>query len=219
MNIKHYFQNKENRLNFTIICSFLITLVFVLFNGFLGLYEHSFWHGSVCFYYLILLSVKAIIIVCEQKIKNNDENQKNITRKKFFLSTSILLFIINLSLIAPITLMVLNQKVVNIGLISAITIAAYTTYKVIISIFNYTKNRKSSNLSYRQIRTINLIDAILSILTLQNTLILVNGGSGSDSMLILSAISSFVGFAIIIFISILSLVKYFNEKNKNNNGI
>ena len=219
MNIKHYFLSKENRLNFTIICSFVINLVFALFNGFLGLYEHSIWHGSVCFYYLTLLSVKIIIIVCEQKIKNKDENQKDITRKKIFLSSSILLFIINLSLIAPITLMVLNQKTTNIGLIPAITVAAYTTYKVIISIVNYAKNRKSTNLLYRQIRTINLIDAILSILTLQNTLIFINGGNGSDSMLILSAISSFTGFAIIISFSIFSLAKYINEKKNNNHGI
>lgn len=212
MHIKEYFKDKNNRLNITIICSLVISFAFALFNGILGLFKYSIWNGSICVYYILLFSIKAIIIIGEQKIKEKEESQKVKIKNKTFLYSSILLFIINLALVVPIILMVLHQKEINIGLIPAITIATYTTYKVTISIINYTKNRKNANLIYRQIRTINLIDAILSVLTLQNTLILVNGGGNNHSMLVLSAISSFIGLSIIIILSIILFVRYFKEK-------
>ena len=191
--------------------SFLISIAFALYNGFLGLYKHSIWNGCICVYYLLLLSIKALILISETKLKNEDDNIKAIKRKKTFYISSVLLFLINIALFAPVTLMVLNKRSIEFGLIPAITIAAYTTYKVTLSIISYTKNRKNINLAVRQIRTINLIDSILSILTMQNALIIVNSGS-TNKLFTLTAITSFIGIVIIITLSIVLFVRCIKEK-------
>ncbi len=54
-----------------------------------------------------------------------------------------------------------------------------------------------------ELRTINLIDAFVSILTLQNTLIMVNSDAGEEnSMITLSAITSALIYLAIIIIAI-----------------
>lgn len=212
--IKELWSNKERRWEITVTISFLISIVFALYNGFLGIYNHSIWNGSICVYYLLLLFIKALILIDEKKIKNKDENIKRIKRKKTFYISSILMFLINLSLFVPITLMIVNQKSIELDIIAGITIATYTTYKVVISIIQYTKNRKNENLAFRQIRTINLIDAILSILTLQNTLISINGANDNRIMFISSVISSFEGIVIIIALSVISLIRCVKENKQ-----
>lgn len=209
--LKDLWYNKEKRWQITMTISFLISIAFALYNGFLGLYKHSIWNGCICVYYLLLLSIKALILISETKLKNEDDNIKAIKRKKTFYISSVLLFLINIALFAPVTLMVLNKRSIEFGLIPAITIAAYTTYKVTLSIISYTKNRKNINLAVRQIRTINLIDSILSILTMQNALIIVNSGS-TNKLFTLTAITSFIGIVIIITLSIVLFVRCIKEK-------
>lgn len=55
----------------------------------------------------------------------------------------------------------------------------------------------------RELRAINLIDALVSILTLQNTLIMVNTEAGEqDRMFTLSAISSAAIYLLIVIITL-----------------
>lgn len=214
-NIKEKLKNKETRWLVAITISFITTILFALYNGFLGLYKHSIWNGSICVYYLFLVALKLVILTNEHKMKNiQNEELKSSKRKKVFFVLSIFILVMNFSLVVPISLMVLSQKQVEFGLVPAIIVATYTTYKITMAIINYVKFKSYENLAYRQIRTINLIDAILSVLTLQNTLIMVNDGSISGSMLTLTAITSFAGIVLIIILSIISLVKYIKE-NKN----
>ncbi len=118
--------------------------------------------------------------------------------------------LLNLALILPISLMVVLKKPVNMGLIPAITMAAYTTYKLTMASIHIQKQKRSNhnNILIVELRTINFIDALVSILTLQNTLIMVKQttSSGND-MLVLSSISSAVIYAVIIFVTVRLLIK------------
>ena len=215
-NIKIILSDKEKRWLISVAISYLILVAFILYNGYLGIFNHSIWNGSICIYYILLSLIKGLVLISEIKLKNKNSKIKQIRRKKIFYITSILLFLINIALFAPITLMVLSKKSVELDMIAGITIATYTTYKVTIAILHYIKNRRNENLAFRQIRTINLIDAILSILTLQNTLISINGTDNFDAMFPLSIISSSVGIVVIITISIMSLVRCAKDNKKVN---
>lgn len=214
--LKTILTNKEKRWLLSVAVSFVTSLAFALYNGFLGIFKQSVWNGSISVYYFLLLFVRLGVLICELKIKNKDDEIKVTNRKKTFLITSVLLFLISLALVVPVSLMVMHRKTVKLDMITGIAVATYTTYKVTLSIINYVKNKDNENLSVRQIRTINLIDAILSILTLQNTLILINNDGDNQSLFILTAISSFVGIVIIIIVSIVSLVRFLKENKKVN---
>lgn len=184
------------------MASLCVTTLFALYHGFLGLALSSIWHGSICAFYLLLVAIRENILLTEYKIKSKSEKEKQNRRQKIFYATSALLFLLNLALILPISLMVRLQKPINIGKIPAVAMAVYTTYKITMAIIHMRK-LQAYHVLIRELRTINLIDALVSILTLQNTLIMVNINAGEgNNMLTLSAISS---AAIYLFIIILTL--------------
>ena len=101
------------------------------------------------------------------------------------------------------------------GLIPAIAMAAYTTYKITMAIIHM-KKQQAHHVLVCELRTINLIDALVSILTLQNTLIMINAGKGEvNNMLTLSAISSAAIYLLILGITV---QLFLNGKTTRANG-
>ncbi len=188
--------------------SFFVTVAFTAYNVFLAVVYKSPFNFGISVYYALLLCIRSYVILSEVKFNKaglNEAHKEN-ERKKLFFVQSVLLFVIDLALIAPITMMVLQQKDVNYSEIPAITIAAYTVYKIVMATMNYIKTRKSNHLSVKILRNINFIDALVSVLSLQYTLIMTfNGGTLSD-MLGLCATSTFAIWAFIAVISVLTLI-------------
>ena len=182
--------------------SLCLTMIFAAYNGYLGINLSSIWHGSICVYYLLLISIRGMILLTEHVIGTKDADTRLSWKQGAFSISLIMLLVLNIALIAPISLMVLMQKPINMGLISAIAMAAYTTCKITMAIVNMRRSRAHSPLIH-ELRTINLIDAFVGILTLQNTLIMVNSSAGEEnSMIPLSAISSGLIYLTIIIITI-----------------
>ena len=147
--------------------------------------------------------MRGFIVLAEKKIKGPEGAAQ--ARNKIYLSSAVLLFILNLSLVVPVSLLVLLQKPVKMSLIPAITMAAYTTYKIVMASVNLKKRKKSENRLVRLLRTINFIDALVSILTLQNTLIMVNMQGEGDQMLTLSAVTSAVIMLTVLVLSVAAI--------------
>ncbi len=192
------------------VISFSVTVLFALYNGFLGIRLLSIWHGGICVFYLLLAAIRGIILLTEKNNKARGDKQKSECRQRTFIISAVMLLLLNLALILPISLMVMFEKPVNMGLIPAITVATYTTYKITMASVHIQKQRRSNhnNILIVELRTINFIDALVSILTLQNTLIMVKQTtSNGNDMLVLSAVSSAVIYAIIIFVTVRLLIK------------
>lgn len=189
--------------------SFLVGVAYAAFNFYLGLKYKTAWNLGIAAYYLSLLCIRAYILCSEIKFfkAGLDEQQKENARRHLYRVQSVLLFATDLALIAPITLMALQQKYVNFSTETAITIAAYTTYKIIMSAINFSKSQKSRHLSVKMLRNINLVDALVSLLSLQYALIMTFGGGISGDMLVVCACSSFAVWAFLIFMSVSTAVK------------
>ena len=193
--------------------AFLISVCFALFfciyNGVLGFYKNVIWNIAIFTYYLLLLTIRMILYVREKKSKTEDE--KDIRRdKQIYISTSVIMFIMNLAMILPAILLINHQKEVNLSLISAIAVAAYTTYKVSLAIIKFCKVQKEQNLIYKQVRMVNLFDAVMSILTLQNTLTIVVSNGNDRDMYTLSIVTTIVMLLAVAIISIYTLKKNLN---------
>lgn len=190
--MKEYVNKWKTDYNFKTVInsvgSFLITLVFALYNGFLGLRYRSVWNGGVCVYYILLVLLRGIILYNENISVKKEKRESLKRRCRTFRQTAVMLILMNVSLSFPAALMVYNKRPVNMGMIPAIAVASYTTYKVTMASINIKRVRKISSVLIRELRVINFIDALISLLTLQNTLITVNGG-GSE-MFVLTAVSS-----------------------------
>ena len=104
-------------------------------------------------------------------------------------------------------------------MIPAITMATYTTYKITMASIHIRKQKRNShrNVLVTELRTINFIDALVSVLTLQNTLIMVNQTqSDANDMRILSAISVAVIYLVIMIITVHLLVTGHKTEFKSN---
>ena len=194
MNKLELIKNKEYRFKIMFNISMIITLFFAIYNFIMGLIYNYIWNISVSIYYLLLTIIRIYIEIIYLKKKDN---------KVHHIIQSIVLLLINISLLLPISLLVLNQKQVNNNSIMAITVATYTTYKIINSVLNYKKAQNENN-TIKIIRTISLLDALFAILNLQNILVVTFGQI--EEMIILISISSFLIALLMIIISFKNLI-------------
>ena len=165
---------------YTARISALITFGFTIFNGVIGILYRSVWNISICIYYVLLANVRRIIVRSQRKTV--DKNQDKEIIKKTYAVTHIILILIDLALVVPVTLMVIGARSYTYGIIPAISMAAYTTYRMTMSIIHYLKSKRNENRFIRVIRTINLQDTLVSVLTLQNALIIANGDDMASMM-------------------------------------
>lgn len=165
-------------------------------------------------FYLLLVAIRGMILLSERRNAIRSENDCAYCRSKTFTISSIILLVLNLALILPISLMATLKKPVNMGLIPAIAMAAYTTCKITMASIHIRKQKRSrcSNILISELRTINFVDALISILTLQNTLIMVNQTkSSAKDMTTLSAVSSAVIYIVILYTTVHLSVKGFKQ--------
>ena len=180
---------------FSSAISTLISIVFALYNGALGIVYQSQWHGLICVYYLLLATIRAILIGTRRK------NKKTIR-----MITYLLLLVMDVSLIGPIYVMVSGERSYTYGLIPAIAMAAYTTYRITISIVHFRKSRKKDKSLLFELRMINMTDALVAVLSLQNALIIANGGM-NEGMRTLTTWTSGGIYLVIVLITIMSFIK------------
>ncbi len=207
--IKVFFDRWKTDFDFKTVSSafgsLAVTAVFALYNGFLGVYHASLWHGTSCVYYLVLVLLRGVIISTRKKTARRSDRAR--FQKKLYMASAALLLLLNVCLVVPVALMVIRQKPVEMSLIPAIAMAAYTTYKIVMASVNLKRRKRSSNELIRLLRTISFIDALVSILSLQNTLLMVSTKGESVEMLHLSAITSAAIMLAVLAISIAAVRK------------
>lgn len=190
---------------FSSAVSSLIGLVFIIFNGVLGVIYSSLWHGTICIYYILLTTVRGIIVFCQRKEEYRHETDAVAFRTRVSRITHCLLLIVNISLIVPISIMVHGERNYEYGLVPAIAMAAYTTYSIVISIINLKKAKRQSNCLIREVRVINMIDTLVSVLALQNAMIIANGGMDGGMKILVTYTSAGI-FALIVFVTVSSMI-------------
>ena len=207
--VKQFFDRWKTDYDFKTVTaaigSLFVTALFALYNGFLGVYHASLWHGSICVYYLVLVGLRTIIIAARKNADRRTEPER--AQTKVYVASAALLLFLNLCLVVPVSLMVVRQRPVDMTLIPAITMAAYTTYKVIMASVNLKRRKRSLDRLVRLLRTISFIDALVSVLTLQNTLIMVNMKGDGLEMLTLTAITSAAIMLAVLTLSVTAMIK------------
>ena len=181
------------------------TALFALYHGYLGFAYRSVWYGSIGVFYLLLTAVRGAVLLAERRNRLRPEREQELRRQRTFLLSSFLLLAIDLALIWPIAMMVKLARPVSVGMIPAIAMAAYTTWKITFSSVHIRRphRRPSRDILVAELRTVHFIDALVSVLTLQNTLIMVSGTkSDQEHMLPVSAASSAVIYIVIVFLTV-----------------
>ena len=199
--------------------SVFISLVFAVFNTVLAFLYNAAWNFGIAVYYYLLVAERSVVCACEIKWNKSglDEEVREQKRKKLYFAQSVTLLFLDMVLVTPISLMVLQRKAVNYSIIAAIGMAAFTTYKIVMATRGFVKTRKDYNLGVRILKNLNFIEALVSVLSLQYTLIMANDGGVQGDMFVLCAITSFAIWAFVVTLSVISLVNSIMICKKNNN--
>ncbi len=194
--------------------SFFVSVVFAGYNIFLGIVYGTAWNIGIAVYYALLVGLRAYILFSEKRLRklNLSDESKEEARKKLFFVQSVVLFMIDLALVAPITMMLMQKKEIRYSVIPAIATAAHTTYRIVLATRNYIKSKRVRNLSVQILRNINFVDALVSLLSLQYALVMEFGGGIEGDMLTLCATTSFAVWALLIALSVLSIIKVIKLK-------
>lgn len=138
----------------------------------------SMWYGSMAIYYFALGALRTGMLTANSQIgRRFEEKRQGKAKLKMYLACGISLVVFEAALIYAVAEMV-TEKITSTGEIMAIAIAAYTFYKVIVAIVNVKKTGKLRDPALQCLRNINLMDALVSVMSLQVTMIAVFGTSG-----------------------------------------
>ncbi len=157
------------------IGSFAINLAFAVYNGSVAIAIRSIWFGALAAYYVLLIVLRGIILVYHvfrRKAVKAGQTEEMTERKdtRIYSVCGVVLLLLPIALSFAILQMVrTNDSFVHTG-ITIYAYAIYAFYKIIVSIYNFVKTRRSREMTVRAAKNINLADAFVSILALQTAM-------------------------------------------------
>lgn len=197
----------------TTMPSFIINVAYTVYNGVIGIVNQSSWFITMAVYYSLLGVMRYHAVNTGRKISRM-KNQKLIRKKELAVikTDGILLLLLNLALSGVVLLTIEKGRAKAYSEIMAISIAAYTFYKTTMAVINMVKVRKMQSPILITIRNIGVADALVSILTLQTTML---ASFQNTSNLDVNRMNALTGMAVCILIALLGIsMIYYASKRK-----
>ena len=141
-------------------------LFIALLNGVLGYLNQSAWQGTLCAYYLFLMLLKLGVLFAGMKADHRIQSLK-----KCYLYVSIALLALNAILIIIVVMMTTDQGSKHYPGYLIYGVAFYSFCKVIAAGINLVKARKRKAPVMLAMKSIGLVDGLVSILMLEIALI------------------------------------------------
>lgn len=192
---------------------FLINVVYTVYNGVIGVMNQSAWFITMAVYYSLLGIMRYFAVNTERKTSRM-ENPKLIRKRELSVirTDGILLLLLNLALSGVVLLTIAKGTAKTHSEIMVISIAAYTFYKITMTVINMVKVRKMQSPILITIRNIGVADALVSMLTLQTTMLASFQGTSSIDA---NRMNGITGLAVCILIALLGVsMIYYASKRK-----
>lgn len=158
---------------FTVV-SLVITSAYAAFYAMLGIALLSVWYGMLACYYIMLAVMRAVVVFYHKRKRKRgkctDELKENISRAKIYRNCGVVICFLTVPLSIAILLMVAEKATFSHAGLMIYVSATYTTYKVVMTIRNIVKAKKSTDMTVRTVRSINLADMFVSVLALQTAM-------------------------------------------------
>ena len=203
--MQKWFSDVRLRVNVSLYGSLIWNVAFAIFQLGLGFYHKSFWFYAMFAYYVILAVTRFFLLKHTRKYKHNEELAVETNK---YITTGWILLFMNVALAVIVFFMVYWNKTFHHHMITTIAMAAYTFCTFSFAIVNLVRYKKYKSPVYSAAKTITLIAASVSILTLESTM-LTTFGETTNTMFKQIILSS-TGIAVICFaitMAIIMLVK------------
>ncbi len=176
----------------------VINIAFAMYNFVLGIASYSFWFITVGAYYIILSIMRFLIVSTASK---NQEDEAFVM--KF---SGVMILVLSFVLSGIVYMTVKYDVTVTYHEIAMITIAAYAFTKLTLAIIGFVKSKKNHLPYIRTVRSINLSDAVVSIYSLQRSMVVSFEGLTANDIVLFNTLSG-IGMCIIVIFTGLNLIK------------
>lgn len=200
--------------------SFLMSLLFSVFNAYMGIANRSIWYGALAAFYIALALIRGGVLTYHRSRMGKRESDEYV-KAKVYRNSGIITLILNIALSSAIAQMIFSGAHFSYMGWTVFAYAAYAFYKITMSIISFIKAHKQTDLTVRAIRNINLVDALVSILALQ-TALLTMFSEGDINISLFNTLTGIavsvlsVGIGIYMIVSANQKMKELQKDNTNN---
>ncbi len=197
--------DKRYRVITKAVISLIFNLLFAFYNGILGVISASVIFVASSVYYLLLSSMRFSAVMLDRKSKEQNDRK---------IATVIGTLLIVLSIIFQVMVFVSMkyETAINYGTIPMITIATYTFTKITLAIITAVKHKKDNTKLYKSINAIRYSEVAVSLLTMQQSMLVTFEDIGSSSDIILNACT---GAGVCLFIFALGIITITSSRKEN----
>ena len=183
---------------------FILNIIFALCNCILGFISHSVWFLAVGAYYIILGVMRILVIQFYAKDKKSG---------RFIMNFSGVMLLVLSVILSVIVYMTVRYDVASPHHeITMITIALYAFIKLSLAIVEFVKSGKKTDFYHRTLSSITFTDAIVSIYSLQRSMLVSFEGLSSGEIMIFNTASG-IGMCLIVIFTALNLILRKDNKN------
>ncbi len=167
------------------VFSQIYNLAFAFYHGILGAVTGSVWFFASCVYYALLSTMRLLAVA-----------SKGRKPRTVLTVTGALLAVLSLVLIGILYISLTRNTASQYGEIAMITIAAYTFTKITMAILDAVRQRRDPSPTLWAIRAIRYAQAAVSVLTMQQSMLVSFGSMDGGKALILNL---FTGICVCLF--------------------
>lgn len=165
------------RVNVSLYGTLIWNTAYALLQLGMGFWHHTFWFYSLAGYYIALAVMRFFLVLHTSRHKPGELMKEELIKYR---ACGIVFLLMNLALALIIFFMVYWNRTFNHHEITTITIAAYTFTSLTMAIMNVVKYRKYNSPVYSASKAISLTAALVSMLTLESTMLTTFGDGTMD---------------------------------------
>ncbi len=197
--------DKRYRAIIKAVFSLMFNLIFVFYNGILGITSGSLIFVASAVYYLLLSSMRFSVIRLERKYNEKSDIQSATV-------TGILLIILSVVFHIIILFSIKYNTATSYGQITMIAIATFTFTKITVAIVTAVKHRRDNSRLIKAINNIRYSEVAVSLLTMQQSMLVSFGEMNKKTAIILNACT---GAGVCVFIMTLGIITLLNIRKEN----
>ena len=209
---KELYKNFGYRKMVFAIVSFILNVLYALTHAVFAVLAKSVWLGALATYYIALSAIRGGAITVSGKTRGKTDMESKLKQVRSYRNCGIYTVLLNFALLGALVQMVVSNQGFSYAGYLIFVMAAYTFYKVIFSVIDMVKLRKTNDYSIRAINRIGFVSSLVSLFALQ-TAMFAAFGQGIDTRLPNSITGGAVSL-LIIAIGVLMVIKAVKiEKN------
>lgn len=168
-----FFSDVRFRTEISLYQGLFINLLYIAMKMFSGIYYRSVWFISLAVYYMLLAAMRVLLLRRGKRKTGNSPMEIEIHRYRL---CGMMLLIMNQALAGIVIFMVHQNKGFDYPGVLIYAMALYSFYSVITAVINLVKFRKHGSPVMSAAKAINLVAAMVSILSLETAMMAQFGG-------------------------------------------